>query len=109
MYYQNIKRIPSFLEKKHCHKNPLCFRIIADFEANNEKDNSKIGNKTTNIYKPNPVLNGYYIISELEDVLESGSYEFPLGCNNVDWFVKEVIKLEKKWFSILKTLKKISL
>ena len=39
----------------------------------------------------NPVLNGYYIISELEDVLESGS---PLGYDNVDWFVNEVIKLE---------------
>ena len=35
--------------KKHFHKKPLYFRIIADFEANNEKDNSKIGNKTTNI------------------------------------------------------------
>ena len=37
--------------KKHFHKNPLYFRIIADFEADNEKDNSKIGNKTINIYK----------------------------------------------------------
>ena len=82
--------------KKHFHKNPLYFRIIADFEADNEKDNSMIGNKTTNIYKQNPVLNGYYIISELEDVLESGYYESPLGYDNVDWFVKEVIKLENK-------------
>ena len=57
--------------KKHFHKNPLYFRIIADFEADNEKDNTKIGNKTTNIYKQNPVLKGYYIISELEDVLKS--------------------------------------
>ena len=78
--------------KKHFHKNPLYFRIYADFEADNEKDNSKIGNKTTNIYKQKPVRNGYYIISELEDVLESGHYESPLGYNNVDWFVKEVIK-----------------
>ena len=95
--------------KKHFHKNPLYFRIIADFEADNEKDNTKIGNKTTNIYKQNPVLNGYYIISELEDVLKSDYYESPLGYDNVDWFVKEVIKLEKKWLSILKTLKEISL
>ena len=58
--------------KKHFHKNPLYFRIIADFEADNEVDGSSVGNKTTNIYKQNPVLNGYYIISELEDVLESG-------------------------------------
>ena len=27
--------------------------------------------------------------SELEDVLESGYYESPLGINHVDWFVKE--------------------
>ena len=82
--------------KKHFHKNKLYFRIIADFEADNEEDNSKIGKKTTNIYKQNPVLNGYYIISELEDVLESGYYESPLSYDNVDWFVKEVIKLENK-------------
>ena len=95
--------------KKHFHKNPLYFRIIADFEADNEIDGSNVGNKTTNIYKQIPVLNGYYIISELEDVLESGYYESPLGYNSVDWFVKEVIKSEKKWLSILKTLKKKSL
>ena len=95
--------------KKHFHKNPICFKIYADFEADNEKDDSKIGNKTTNLYKQKPVLNGYYIISELEDVLESGYYESPLSYDNVDWFVKEVIKLENKWFSILKTLRKISL
>ena len=82
--------------KKHFHKNPLYFRIIADFEADNEKDGTKIGNKTTNIYKQKPVLNGYYIISELEDVLKSGYYESPLGYDNIDWFVKEVIKLENK-------------
>ena len=48
--------------KKHFHKIPLYFRISADFEADNEIDNSNIGNKTTNIYKQNPVLNGYYIL-----------------------------------------------
>ena len=91
--------------KKHFHKNPLYFRIIADFEADNEKDNSKIGNKTTNIYKQNPVLNGYYIISELEDVLKSDYYESPLGYDNVDWFVKEVIKLENKMAFYFKNTK----
>ena len=45
--------------KIHFHKNPLDFRIFADFEADNEKDNSSIGNKTTNIYKQNQILNGY--------------------------------------------------
>ena len=76
--------------KKHFHKNPLYFRIYADFEADNEKDNSVIGNKTKNIYKQNPVLNGYHIVSELNDVLKSDYYKSPLGYNNVDWFVDEV-------------------
>ena len=92
--------------KKHFHKNPIYFRIIADFEADNEKDYSKIGNKTTNIYKQNPVLNGYYIISELQDVLKSDCYESPLGYDNVDWFVKQVIKLENKMAFYFKNTKK---
>ena len=32
----------------------------------------------------------------MEDVLKSGYYKSPLGYNNVDWFVDEVIKLENK-------------
>ena len=82
--------------KKHFHKNPLYFRIYADFEADNEKDESVVGNKTTNIYKQNPLLNGYHIVSELEDILKSDYYKSPLGYDNVDWFVDEVIKLENK-------------
>ena len=82
--------------KKHFHKNPLYFRIYADFEADNEKDDSVVGNKTTNIYKQNPVLNGYHKVSELEDILKSDYYKSPLGYDNVDWFVDEVIKLENK-------------
>ena len=82
--------------KKHFHKNPFYFRMYTDFEANSEKDNSSIGNRTTNIYNLNPVLNSYRIISELDDVLKSGFHKSPLGCPNVDWFVNEVIKLEKK-------------
>ena len=83
-----------FIGKKHFPKNPLYFRIYADFEADNEKDNSSVGNKTTNIYKQNPVLNGYHIVSEIEDVLKSDIYKLPLRCNNVDWFVDEVLKIE---------------
>ena len=81
---------------KHFHKNLLYFKVVADFEADNEIDGSNVGNETTNIYKQNPVLNGYYIVSELEDVLKRGYYESPLGYNIVDWFAKEVKKLEKK-------------
>ena len=33
--------------------------MYADFEADNEIDNSNAGDKTTNIYKQNPILNGY--------------------------------------------------
>ena len=82
--------------KKHFHKKPLYFRIYADFEADNEKDNSFIGNKTTNIFKQNPVLNGYHIVSELEDILKSDYYQSTLDYNNVDWFVDEVIRFENK-------------
>ena len=92
--------------KKHFHKNLLYFRIFADFEADNEKDNSIIGNKTTNNYKQNPVLNGYHIVSELEDVLKSDYYKSPLGYDNLDWFVDEVIKLENKMAFYFKTTKK---
>ena len=49
---------------KHFHKNTLYFWIYAGFEADNQKDNCSVGNKTSNIYKQNPVLNGYYIVSE---------------------------------------------
>ena len=82
--------------KKYFHKNPIYFRIYADFEADNQKDDSVVGNKTTNIYKQNPVLNGYYILSELEDILKSKYYQSPFGYNNVDWLVDEIIKLENK-------------
>ena len=95
-----------FIGKKHFHKNPLYFRIYADFEADNEKDKSSIGNKTTNNYKQNPVLNGYHIESELEDVLQSGNHKSPLGYDNVDWFVNEVIKLENKKPFYFKNTKK---
>ena len=79
--------------KKHVHKTPLYFRTYADFEADNEKDNSSIGNKTINIYKQNPVLKSYHIESELEDVLQSSYHKSPLAHNKVDWFVDQVIKL----------------
>ena len=82
--------------KKHFHRNPLYFRLYADFEADNDNDNSSIGNRTTNTYKQNPALNGYEIVSELEDVLKSGYYKSPLGYDIVDWFVDEVVKLENK-------------
>ena len=35
--------------RKHFHKNPLYFRVYANFEADKETDNSSVGNKTTNL------------------------------------------------------------
>ena len=40
-------------------RNPLYFRMYAGFEADNENDNSSIGNKTSNVCKQNPVYNGF--------------------------------------------------
>ena len=37
--------------KKHFPKNPFCFRIYADSEADNAVDNFTRGSKTTNFYK----------------------------------------------------------
>ena len=93
--------------KNYFFKKPLYFRIYADFEADNEIDISSIGNKATNIYKQNPVLNGYHIESELNDFLKSGYYKSPLGYSNVDWFVDEVVKLEIKRALYFKNTNKI--
>ena len=92
--------------KGHFHKLSLCFMIIADFEAGNEIDNSSIENNTTNIYKQNLVCNGYYILSELEDVLKSGYYNSNLEYNYLNWFVYQVINVENKMASCFKNTEK---
>ena len=91
--------------KKHFYKKPSYFRIYADFEADNETDNSSICNKTTNIYKQNPVLNGYHTESELENVLKTDYCEYLLGYDNVDWFGIEVKKLGNKMAFYFKNTK----
>ena len=91
---------PHLHRKDHFNKNPLYFGIYADLkyaEADNEIDNSSVGNKTTNIYKQNPIFDGYHIDSEL-DVLKSDYYKSPLRYDNLDWFVNEVKKLKKTAF-----------
>ena len=35
-----------FYRKDHFHRNPIYFKIRADFEADNDIDDSNIGNKT---------------------------------------------------------------
>ena len=82
--------------KEFFRKNSLYFRIIGDFQIDKEIDNSSTCNKTANIYKQNPVCNGYRTESELNDVSKSGYYESALGYINVDWFEAEVIKLKKR-------------
>ena len=42
----------------------------------------------------------------MKDVLESGYYESPIGYDNVDWFVEEVIRLENKMAFYFKETKK---
>ena len=86
--------------KIHYHKIPLYFRKYADFECNNEIDNSTTVEKTTNNNKQNPVCNGYYFVSDLPEVLAS-EYKYNFGSDNVDWLVNEIIKLEnqKNFFS----------
>ena len=93
--------------KKYFHKVEIFVRIYADFEAENQIDKSNEGDRTTNIFKKNPVCSGYCIVSELNDVLHSGNYNSPLGYNNVDWFVDGVIQLENKMNLYFKTLTKI--
>ena len=52
------------------------------------------------------MVNGYYIISELESVLKSGYYKTPIRYDNVEWFVIKVIKLEKEMAFYFKNTKK---
>ena len=40
------------------------------------------------------MINGYFILCELKDVLQSGYYESDLGYNNMDWYVDEFLKIE---------------
>ena len=103
--------------EKNFHKNPSYFRKYAVFAADNDIDYYRIGdelsscvkntNRTTNILKQNPVCNGYYVVSEIDDVLKSGYNESPLGFDNLDWVLVEVIKLENKKAFYFKTLRKI--
>ena len=60
-----------------------------------------------NVYKQIPVCNGYYINSDLNDVLQCGYYSSLLGYDNVDWFIDDMIKSEKR-MNLFTTLRKIT-
>ena len=51
------------------------------------------------------MCNGFYIVSELNDVEQSG-YRSTFGEDNVEWFVNEVIKIENKMKFYFKNTKK---
>ena len=87
--------------KKYFQKNKLYFRTYPDFDADNKKENTNIGDKTTNIYQQEPVCNGYQTVSDSDHVLKSEYHKSPLGYENINWFVDEIVKLESKmtfWF-----------
>ena len=92
--------------KNHLLKNPLYFRIYADFEAHKEIEKYNIGTKRNNIFKQNPILNSYHIDSELEDFSQSSYYKSRLGYNKVNWFVVEATRLENKMNFYFKNTKK---
>ena len=60
--------MPILLEKNF-QKISFSFRMFEDFEADNEFDNSKVGDGTTNFYTQNLICTGYYMKSDLYDVL----------------------------------------
>ena len=91
--------------EKSLSKNPSFFRIYADFETDIEIDNYRTGKKTTIIFIQSPMWNRYFIVSEQNNVLESGYFESPLGYNIVDWFAHEAIKLESKMVFSLKNIR----
>ena len=96
--------------KDRFHKKPLFFRFYADFEVDNEIEDSKaVCNKTTDIYRQNSIIKYFKIVSETEDVLKSRHYKSPLSNDNVDWFVNETMKLENKGAFSFKLPRKISL
>ena len=74
----------------------LYYRIFAAFQVDIDTDKSNVENKTTTIYNQNPVLIGYLIISELDDVLKDGFFESNTGYKKINWFVDQVKKLENE-------------
>ena len=54
----------TYTGKKNFLRNPLYSKNYAELEADNEIDTSNIGNKKTNVYKQNPLCNGYFRIKQ---------------------------------------------
>ncbi len=97
---QKITRI-NFPEKDrfHFHKNyfkvPFHFRIYADFECYNQPVEEEETGKTKTIFKQLPIAVGYYIMSDLPDVLETGYHSY-FGEDCVEWFVTQISQIEER-------------
>ena len=52
------------------------------------------------------MCNGRSLVSELDDVLQSGYYEYNLGFYDLDWIVDEVKKIRQKMSFFLKNTNK---
>ena len=55
------------------------------------------------------MCNGFKLLYEREDVLESGFYKSPLGYENVDWFVEEVKESQNEMKLYFQNTKRISI
>ncbi len=89
----------SFKFNKYHYKINLPFRIYADIESMQvpveENLEGSPPEKTTNIYKQVPINIGYYILSDLPDVLEPGYHSY-FGEDCASWFVEKIKEIEKK-------------
>ena len=77
------------------HNTPIIIRTYASFEVDNKIDNFRVGKKANVFYEQNLVCYGFCTVSEWNDALRSSFIQSLLGYDRVDWFVDEVIKLDK--------------
>ena len=68
---------------------------FAVIEADIEIKKSNIAEKTINFYEKNPVCIDYYVVSEINDVLQSCYQSSLLGYDYLFWFVDELISIKK--------------
>ena len=74
---------------------PIFSLNIADFEPKNEPifNQDKQHCKTIDVCKQILCCNGFHVINKLNDLpIEMGYYKSPFGENNVEWFLKKILK-----------------
>ncbi len=77
-------------------KTIIPFRTYCDFECMNVPVDKK-----NVIYKQVPVAVGYYVESDIPEILKSGYYKH-FGLDSADWFVKKMKEIENKLFFFFK-------